>query len=130
MEENYTYTAEEQQMIDAATKKWSWGGFCFGWIWSVFNGIYWPLVLIPAALLDVIFDNTAVSVLTGIIELGIAIYLGINGKAMAWKSKQWESLEQFTRVQHNWAMAALWVVLGCVGLVVLLLMFVGAAIFM
>jgi len=25
-------------------EKWNWGAFCFGWLWTVSNGIYWPLI--------------------------------------------------------------------------------------
>ncbi len=74
-------------------KGWNWGAFVFGWIWAVFNGIYWPILigLIPYV--------------GGLI---MCIVLGMNGNEMAWKNKRWDNVEHFKRVQHKWAMACLW----------------------
>lgn len=71
---------------------WSWGGFFFGWLWAVFNGIYWPLVcLIPGL---------------GIIAaFVINIVLGVKGNEYAW-AKATISPEAFDKKQHNWAVAA------------------------
>ncbi len=75
-------------------RKWNWGAFVFGWLWGLFNGIYWPLVtLIPY-----------IGWFAGLI---IAIVLGINGNKWAWEKKSWESVEHFQKTQHNWAIAAL-----------------------
>jgi hypothetical protein len=34
----------------------------------------------------------------------------MNGSEWAWYGKQWNSLDHFKRVQHNWAIAILWTI--------------------
>ena len=89
--------------VPTEIKKWNWGAFFFNWLWGVCNGVYWPLVLIIVNFIPYI---------CGLISLGVCIALGINGSEWAWKGKRWNSLEHFKRVQHNWAMACLWVLGG------------------
>lgn len=94
---------------------WSWGGFFFGWIWAVFNGIYWPLIVfIPF-----------IGVLAAFV---IAIVLGINGNRMAWEKKTWLSVEHFERVQKKWAKAALIVFLISIISGILIFVFAAASI--
>ncbi len=87
-------------VVPQEIKKWNWGAFCLNWLWGVFNGVYWPLVLIVVNFIPYIGP---------IISLGICIALGINGSEWAWKGKSWSSVEEFKRVQHKWAVAVLWV---------------------
>ncbi|MBI3231352.1 MAG: hypothetical protein HYZ45_14665, partial [Burkholderiales bacterium] len=35
------------------------------------------------------------------------IYLGINGRELAWQNKRWESVEHFQQVQKKWSAWAL-----------------------
>lgn len=81
-------------------KGWNWGAFFFSWIWGVCNGVYWPLVLIIINFIPYV---------GGLISLGATIVLGINGNEWAWKAKSWSSVAEFKRVQHNWAIAVVWV---------------------
>jgi len=37
----------------------------------------------------------------------MAIILGIKGREWAWKNRQWQSLEEFNRVQRRWSVAGL-----------------------
>jgi hypothetical protein len=73
------------------------GNFCF---WGICNGVYWPLLLILINFIPYIGQ---------LISLGVCIVLGINGSEWAWKAKSWSSVAEFKRVQHNWAIAILWV---------------------
>lgn len=86
--------------VPAEIKKWNWGAFFFNWLWGVCNGVYWPLALILVNLIPYVGQ---------LLALGACIVLGINGSEWAWKRKQWNSVEHFKQVQHNWAMACLWV---------------------
>jgi len=80
---------------------WNWGAFYFGCIWAISNGIYWPLIeIIP-------FIGWSASIV-------IRIVLGINGNKWAWEKRRWESIEHFKRVQHSWAIAALWFFVGSI----------------
>lgn len=84
-------------------KKWNWGAFVFCWLWGLFNGVYWPLFMIITGFIPYIGP---------IVNLAVSIALGINGSEWSWKAKRWNSLEHFQRVQHNWAMACIWVLGG------------------
>jgi hypothetical protein len=77
-------------VIPEGIKGWSWGAFFWTWIWAIGNKTYIGLLaLIPYV---------------GFI---MAIYLGIKGREMAWRNKQWDSVEHFQRVQRKWTMWAL-----------------------
>lgn len=86
-------------------ESWNWGAFFFGWFWGIFNGVYWPLLTIVVNFLQGYFSGW-VSVICGLINFGIQIYLGISGNKLAWEGKIWSSKYEFRRVQKNWAKAA------------------------
>ncbi len=81
--------------------KWNWGAFWFNWIWGIFNGVYWPLLLILVGLIPFV---------GWIATLAGCIYLGIKGNELSWNSnKNWPSVEDFEKTQKNWSIAVLWV---------------------
>jgi hypothetical protein len=49
----------------------------------------------------------------------VCIYLGIQGRELAWRNKRWESLEHFNRVQKNWSVWAFVFILGIAGIGIL-----------
>ena len=68
--------------IPEGVKGWSWGAFLLSWIWAIGNRTWIGLLaLIPYV---------------GVI---MAIVLGFKGREWAWKNRQWDSLEEFNRVQ-------------------------------
>ncbi len=78
-------------------KKWNWGAFFLSWIWGIGNKTYIALLcLIPY------------------VGFVMAIVLGVKGNEWAWRNKQWESIEQFQRVQKKWAIWAVVFVLGVI----------------
>lgn len=109
-----TQITSEQHTDDVPNeiKGWNWGAFVFSWIWGIFNGVYWPLVLIIVNFIPYV---------GGLISLGCCIALGINGSEWAWKAKSWSSVAEFKRVQHKWAIAILWVLGISFGLTVILI---------
>lgn len=97
-----TDTANYQTFYDSTPTAqpnlgWNWGAFMFNWLWGVFNGIYWPLIIIPLALIPHI---------GGLISLAFCIALGYKGSYWAWKAKTWDSAEHFNNIQHRWAVAS------------------------
>jgi hypothetical protein len=107
---------------DRELNSWNWGAFFFGWFWGIFNGVYWPLVvLIPyvgwmaALIINVIVKGDAGPVLVWIpyvswaAGLIVGIVLGIKGNAWAWKGKYWRDFSHFKNVQRLWAMWTLYV---------------------
>ena len=76
--------------IPSNLNSFSWGGFIFGWIWGLFNGVYWSLLtLIP------------------IVNLVVAFALGFKGHRAAWESKAFASKEDFERIQRGWNIAGI-----------------------
>ncbi|MGB3623226.1 hypothetical protein FT643_16990 [Ketobacter sp. MCCC 1A13808] len=79
----------KQDEIPEGVKGWSWGAFFLNWIWGIFNKSYISLLaLIPY------------------VGFVVAIYLGIKGRELAWKNKQWDSIEHFNSVQRKWSVWA------------------------
>jgi hypothetical protein len=82
--------------VPDGVKAWSWGGFLLNWIWAIRFRVWWGLLaLVP------------------VVGLGIAIWLGIKGREMAWRKGGWTSAAEFNRVQRRWSVAG--VVLSLVG---------------
>ncbi|MDD5397591.1 MAG: ribonuclease G [Dehalococcoidia bacterium] len=81
----------------AATGRWNWGAFLTTWIWGLGNGTYIALL----ALLPVV-------------NIIMAVILGIKGGQWAWKNRRWENIEQFTRVQGLWTAFGFGLLAGCV----------------
>lgn len=77
---------ELKNNIPDGVKGWSWGAFLLNWIWAIGN-------------------RTWIGLLAMIPYVGfiMAIILGFKGREWAWKNKQWESVEQFNRVQKKWS---------------------------
>lgn len=88
--------------IPDGVKGWSWGAFLLSWIWAIGN-------------------RTWIGLLAIIPYIGfiVAIYLGIKGRELAWKNKQWDSLEHFNRVQRKWTIWSLVIIVGFFGLGIL-----------
>ena len=84
-----------QQEYPPVTEAWNWGAFSLSWIWGVFNGLYWPLIII------VINYIPYVGV---IISLCTCLLLGKNGNLYAWRKAKHKgfSVEHFTYIQSKW----------------------------
>jgi hypothetical protein len=93
--------------VERELNSWNWGAFYFGWIWGIFNGVYWPLVvLIP-------YVGWAAMLI-------INIVLGIKGNVWAWKGRYWKDFNHFKRVQRSWSMWALYIFIASIVLSILL----------
>ena len=83
--------------------KWNWGAFALSWLWGIFNGLYWPLLLILI---------NFIPYLGWIAYIGGSVYLGLKGNELSWNRKQgWSSVEYFEDTQQKWSKAGL-IVLG------------------
>ena len=92
-------------------KGWSWGAFLLNWIWAIGNRTWIGLLaLIPY------------------VGFGVAIWLGIKGREMAWANGQWQSVEHFNRVQKKWSQWAVGILLA--SCVIAVLGGIGASIYM
>lgn len=83
------------EAIPDGVKGWSWGAFLLNWIWAIGNRTWIGLLaLIPY------------------VGFGVAIWLGIKGREMAWKNGEWRDLEHFNQVQKKWSKWAVVLTLG------------------
>lgn len=90
-------------------KHFNWGAFLLNWIWGIMHGRYITLLYFPACLIPVIGP------------LAISIWFGFAGNKWAWKSKKWNSIEEFNQTQKNWV--RLWFVLLIFGLIISIKLF-------
>ncbi|TCS95757.1 ribonuclease G [Hazenella coriacea] len=104
-----------QHDIPEIAKKWNWGAFFLNWIWGIGNNVWIALLaLIP------------------FVNFVMVFVLGAKGGEWAWKSKEWQSVEHFEKVQRTWAKVGLWIFVLCVliGIIagVIFALAIGAAI--
>lgn len=78
----------EKAEVPAEIVRWSWGAFFLNGIWGLGNRTYFALLaFIP------------------ILNIMMMIVLGFQGRKLAWKNKDWESIEHFEAVQRKWDIA-------------------------
>lgn len=91
-------------VIPAEIKKWNWGAFFLSWIWGLGNNVFIALLsLIPG------------------LNLIMSIVLGIKGNEWAWQNKQWNSIEDFLRIQKRWAWwgLSILIIIGLLGIAII-----------
>ena len=69
---------------------WNWGAFVLSWIWGIANKSYISLLVIPLSFIP-------------FLGLGMSVYLGVKGNELAWKNRQFSSLDQFRQIQKTWS---------------------------
>jgi len=102
--------SQSQADYPDSTRKWSWGAFWLGIIYLFGNGA-WQIgililvlsIVLSAGLYYLPFVYQSVySLFSGIIILGIEIFLGMRGRRIAWQKKDWSDGGHFARVQKEW----------------------------
>jgi len=98
-------------------RSFNWGAFLLTWIWGIGNKTYIAFLVFAVSLLSII------PYVGWLAQLGFCIWLGIQGNELAWKNKEWNSLEEFEETQRKWAM---WggIIVGISFALLLLLIFV------
>lgn len=87
----------------------SWGAFGLGLIWVIANRVWMPGLLVLLAF---------VPYLGWLWSVGFGVYMGIHGHKLAWRNREFQSVQQFKdtmAVWNNWAIGLL-IVAGIVGL--------------
>lgn len=78
---------EEKRVI----RKWSWGGFVFGWVYFVFmRGRFWLTILL------------LISQMVPFLNIASLIYLGIEGRKFAWDMRDWKDFDEYEDTQRKW----------------------------
>lgn len=76
---------KKEDDVPNGVKGWSWGAFFLTWIWGISNRVWISLLaLIP------------------IVNIFVAIFLGLKGRELAWKARQWSDLDTFNKYQRGW----------------------------
>lgn len=91
-------------------KRFNWGAFLLNWIWGLWHKKYITLLYFVACIIPVLGP------------LAISIWFGVAGNRWAWKSKNWESIEQFNEIQRNWV--KLWFILVVLGMIFTIKIFI------
>lgn len=88
--------------LPSIVDKWNWGAFCFSWIWGIFNGLYWPLVII-------VFNFIPYCGI--IISICICFFLGKRGNKYAWRvaNNNGISKKHFKDTQDKWNLFGMYV---------------------
>lgn len=98
--------------------KWSWGAFVLSWIWGIFNGCWWMLLIkIGVVFLTVLsaFIPFAPFFMSAV-DFCISVFFGIKGTEWAWNNRSWSSISDFNRTQDTWNKVGLILfILGLVG---------------
>jgi len=77
---------QEDSITKREVKKWNWGAFLLTFIWGIGNRVYISLLaLIP------------------IVNIVMAVILGVKGNEWAWRKNRSLSLAEFKQLQKSWA---------------------------
>lgn len=87
-------TVPVQGDVPEEIKGFNFGAFSLNWIWAFAH----RLPGLGAAILILSFIPCV-----GFINIGFAIYLGFKGNELAWKSRPFQSVQQFKDTQRVWA---------------------------
>ena len=81
-------------VVPEEIKRWNWGAFFGTWLWAIGNRVWVGLwALVPG------------------VSLIMTFVLAVKGNEWAWRSRRWDSVEHFRRVQRIWAWAGLAILL-------------------
>lgn len=105
--------------------KWSWGAFVLTWIWGIFNGCWWILLIELGILFfsAVIIWIPFMGILAVILGIGKSVLYGVKGTEWAWKNRAWQSVADFEQTQATWnkvglAIFIIGLVISCLSVIV------------
>lgn len=117
-QETFDETMREQTPL--CLKHWNWGAFALPGIWSIFNRVWWAMILQALVFASPIAQLSVKLVL----DLAIMTYMGWQGNRIAWDcAKKRMSAEDFDERQRIWNKAGIIVTVVLVGLVVVVQFF-------
>lgn len=77
---------------EVARVKWCWGMFGCGIVWIIGNNVWWGLLVLVGL----------IPYVGWVVAWGVQIYLWIKGYEWAWRSRRFDSLEQFQDTMQVW----------------------------
>lgn len=94
-------TYEIKEIDITKIKKWSWGGFFLNWIYLIGMQASWWITLL-------FFVCNSIPV----INVVSWIYLGLEGRRMAWKQRKWHNFSKYLEVQKKWDIWAIVIIVA------------------
>lgn len=95
---------------------WNWGGFLLPPLFAIVNRLWiWLAAWIAIAASGAL---PTVGTFTTYAGIGLGVALAMRGNALAWRSRRWESVAHFRRVQRRTAWWSLGITLVIMGLIV------------
>lgn len=98
--------------IAQAKTKWNWGAFLLNWIWAIGHSCWWPFFVslgigfVACILLAVLpIAGFIISGFFHLAMLGISVYLGVKGNAIAWENGCFDNIDHFHRKEKQWMIA-------------------------
>ncbi len=105
--------------LDLEIEKWSWGGFALEWVYlSEMRYKWWWIFFAIEIALG--FSKASWVVFA---YIALAVYLGFNGRKLAWRGRKWKNADEFVEVQKTWDLYGK-IATGLVVLAVVILSFV------
>jgi len=88
-------------------RKWSWAGFTLGWAYLLgMRAGWWALLFLILNYIPYV----------GVIPM---IYLGIEGRKIAWEKRNWEDFDEYIDVQRKWDIWGIIIFVILAGLIIL-----------
>lgn len=85
----------------------SWGGAFITFWYAIYMKFrfWWVLLIVLELLIERGLSSSANTAIAGLIQfLVVSIFIGFNARKWAWKTRKWDSLEQFLVTQRAWDM--------------------------
>lgn len=114
-----TYNQITNNEFPVELNRFNWGAFLLTWIWGIGHGVWISLIALVAGFVPFI---------GGLIGLAFAIYLGIKGNELAWKTGKYNDIEAFKATERKWTIAGIIILLVGTFIIVpiLVLIVIGA----
>ena len=93
--ENNSGQGKNSTVPDIVAKRFNWGAFFFNWIWGIVYQKWIMLIVLIISFIPIV----------SLINLGLVIYFGTQGNKWAWQARLYKSIEEFHKIQRNWAAA-------------------------
>lgn len=97
--------SKNEQSDNPNIGRWSWGGaaITFWYVISMRFGFWWVLLTAGLLIAASTLEQSSETVWLGILlYLAIFFYVGFNARKWSWRTRKWDSLEQFLRTQRVW----------------------------
>lgn len=98
-------TSHGKEKVRVDLGHWSWGGAVF-WFWysagMKFRWWWFVLLFVLAGVVRALEEGQETAIIGLVLYLLVFVYLGINSRKWAWKTRKWDSITHFLATQRVW----------------------------